>query len=69
MYTTVCLILGVFEPVQAKKPTMVMVNLTLASDPGEDEQPKATLHAMLIRFGAEEKAASFIATVEGAVPK
>ena len=57
------------DAVQAKKPVMVMVNLTLAPDPGKEEKVDATLQAMLIKFGSEEKAASFISTVEGAAPK
>ena len=48
---------------------MVMVNLTLALEPGREDKPEATLHATLIKFGAAEKAASFISTIKAVAPQ
>lgn len=54
---------------QAKKPSMVLTKLTLASDGSKEEQGgPADPQTVLLTLGAPDKAAEFIAVVQKAVP-
>ncbi|BDA44989.1 hypothetical protein COCOBI_06-4680 [Coccomyxa sp. Obi] len=61
---------GVYKGIKlnpAKKPSMVVTNLTLATEEGADKEVKLT--TMLFNLGNVEKANKFKSVVEGVTPK
>ena len=56
--------------VQAKRPSMVLTKLTLASEDAKEEQgAPADPQTVLLNLFDPDKASDFVAVVQGALPK